>query len=249
MVKEFPIKASRPAVPTVRFLAFEDDAPERLEREVSLLGYSVSRAAGIDSIILDAEEDDEGNDLLVVVGGSRQRERLLAAVSVLTKSTRHPTILVTGALQESDRLKALRSGITALLDNGLSARELALRIARIVAFGANGVSAPNRRGLFTLGEDAIEIDEVAHKVYVNGDFLRLTETQWRVLLYLAARAQAIVARDTLIHECMGYYEEEPYLRTLDAHIKNLRHKLGRPDWIETVRGYGYQFVGHIVQPL
>ena len=250
MVKEFPSGVSQPALRTVQFLVLEDATPERLEREVSLLGYSVFRAESIDSIILDADEEDENDSLLVVVGGTRKRKRLLSAVSVVVRSTRYPTILVTGSLPENDRLTALRVGITAILENTLSARELALRIGRIVsALSMKRETVLNRHGLFTLGEDELEIDEAAHKAYVNGDFLRLTETQWRVLHHLASRAQAIVARDALIHECMGYHEEEPYLRTLDAHIKNLRHKLGRPDWIETVRGYGYQFVGQVKQSL
>ena len=52
----------------------------------------------------------------------------------------------------------------------------------------------------------------------------------------------MVSRERLLGESLGYAYEGSE-RTIDTHVKNLRAKLGDPDWVETVRGFGYRFAG------
>ena len=47
----------------------------------------------------------------------------------------------------------------------------------------------------------------------------------------------------MLQKCFDY-SSEAYERIVDTHIKNLRAKLGDAPWIETVRGYGYRFIGY-----
>lgn len=249
MLKQPPVKPSVNGRQTVRFLAVDEEKYRRIQNEIELLGYRVVPGETIEDVIEDVEEPEETNDIFVVAAQTKRREQLLKTVSILARTVDQPIILVTGALPEGDRLRVLRMGITAILENALSARELALRISRIVPMLYPSEKEMSAHAVFSLGEDKLEINDTMHKTYLNGDFLRLTETEWRILHHLASRALAIVARDQLVRECMGYDDGGAYLRSLDAHIKNIRRKLGRPDWIETVRGYGYQFVGHVVQPL
>lgn len=249
MLKEPPVKDVGSIHQTVRFLALEEEIARRIARETARLGYSVTTGNTIEDIVNEPDDEEHEGNAYVVVTSSRRRDRVHATVSILARSAAAPIILVSGSLAEGDRLQALRMGATAILENTLSAREIALRISSLITVLERPKQRVSRRGSFSLGEDVLEIDEAAHKVYLNRDFLRLTETEWRILHRLAARAEAIVSRDTLVHECMGYSEEDAYVRSLDAHIKNLRRKLGRPDWIETIRGYGYQFVGTVQTPL
>lgn len=249
MLKQPPVRPSASSQRTVRLLTVDEENYRRIQTEIELLGYPVVSGETIEDVVEDVEDTKETSDVFVVAAQTKKREQLLKTVSILAKTVDQPIILVTGALPEGDRLRVLRIGVTAILENTLSARELALRISGIVSTLHSSEKEPLLHGVFTLGEDKLEIDDTTHKTYLNGDFLRLTETEWRILHHLAARALAMVARDQLVRERMGYDDGGAYLRSLDAHIKNLRRKLGRPDWIETVRGYGYQFVGHVVQPL
>ena len=79
-------------------------------------------------------------------------------------------------------------------------------------------------------------------VTINAVPVTLTATEWRVLVLLVSRAPALVSRDVLIAEALGY-DATVETRSADAHIKNLRARLGDPRWIETVRGFGYRFAG------
>jgi len=73
-----------------------------------------------------------------------------------------------------------------------------------------------------------------------------TKTEFGILLYLAQRPQIVVNRSQLINNVLGY-EFEGYERAIDAHIKNIRHKIEndsqRPNFIKTVYGAGYKFLG------
>jgi two-component system alkaline phosphatase synthesis response regulator PhoP len=66
----------------------------------------------------------------------------------------------------------------------------------------------------------------------------LTKSEFQILSYILNRAGKIVSRDDLMHEIMGY-ANFLYDRTIDTHIKNIRHKVG-DDVLITVRGIGYK---------
>ncbi len=177
------------------------------------------------------------------------REGLFEQVRTLTNGGIFHPIVIANEIPEGDRFHLFRLGISALLSGSLSNRELALRIHGLLEIsgpvntGSAGVAA------WQLGRHVIRIDENLHKIFKNGIYVKLTETEWRVLHYLASRAGAICSREAIVDHCMGYESPTAYLRSLDTHIKNIRKKLGPYPWIETVRGYGYQFTGTVLSPM
>ena len=76
--------------------------------------------------------------------------------------------------------------------------------------------------------------------------MELTAREYELLLYLARRAGSTVTRGELLREVWGYATEEDPSRTVDAHVKTLRLKLGdtaaEPRLIRTVRGAGYRLI-------
>ncbi|MPN64779.1 hypothetical protein SDC9_212556 [bioreactor metagenome] len=56
----------------------------------------------------------------------------------------------------------------------------------------------------------------------------------------------VVSREQLLGSCLDYLAEGSE-RSINTHMKNIRAKLGGVEWIETVRGFGYRFVGKAVQ--
>lgn len=86
----------------------------------------------------------------------------------------------------------------------------------------------------------LEIDRRRHRATIDARELKLTPTEFRLLWRLAAQPGYVLDRTKLTETCIGPGAAVQE-RTIDAHIKSIRHKLcERADLIETVRGVGYR---------
>ncbi|MDA3950218.1 MAG: response regulator transcription factor [Spirochaeta sp.] len=229
----------------IDLLLLDVDHSFRIKQELSRLGYTVDTVSSVAALGNDTPSDESAaqDGCVVAVVDKAHQHQLVEVVRHLTIRTDQPIVLVTPPLGENDRLSVLRNGAAAIMENTLPIREIAVRVDRLLAFRRVENPRTPMCGSWELGEQLLIVDDDVHKAFLNGEYVRLTETEWRLLHYLAYRAPAICARESIIHESMGYDEAAPYLRSLDAHIKNVRKKLGDGAWIETVRGFGYQFVG------
>jgi len=87
----------------------------------------------------------------------------------------------------------------------------------------------------------IAIDSAKHKVAIRGKEISLTHTEFKLLEFMAHQPGVVLSRDRILDAVSG---DDAVVcdRTVDAHIKSLRQKLGKAkDYIETVRGAGYRF--------
>jgi two-component system response regulator CpxR len=89
----------------------------------------------------------------------------------------------------------------------------------------------------------LEIDAAAREARRGVERLAVTRTEFDLLVTLASSPGHVMTRQALAERVFGgLYEESD--RTIDSHIRNLRHKLGpRPgggEYVETVRGVGYR---------
>ena len=69
-----------------------------------------------------------------------------------------------------------------------------------------------------------------------------TAAEWTILEFLSDNAPQVFDRARILDTCLESIAEGSE-RTVDTHIKNIRHKLGAREWIETVRGFGYRWNG------
>ena len=91
----------------------------------------------------------------------------------------------------------------------------------------------------TLACGSIEIDNKRHSVTVQGETCELTFKEFELLKYLMINQGIVLSRDKLMNQVWGF-EYEGESRTVDMHIKTLRHKLGDGgQQIKTVRNVGY----------
>jgi DNA-binding response OmpR family regulator len=92
-------------------------------------------------------------------------------------------------------------------------------------------------------EGRLVIDSVRHEVLVGGEPVELTATEYKLLSALAQYPGRVYSRFELINRVQGH-DFEGYERTIDAHVKNLRHKIEpdhhNPRYVETVHGVGYR---------
>ena len=91
----------------------------------------------------------------------------------------------------------------------------------------------------------LEIDSEKYSVTFNGDAIKLTPNEFKLLQSFASRPGQTLNRMQLLDDLHG--SASSFDRSVDSHIKNLRRKLevaSGTSLIETVYGIGYRFIGH-----
>ena len=151
-----------------------------------------------------------------------------------------PIIMLTAKGEVEDKIIGLELGADDYLVKPFSPRELVARV-RALLRRANIDSEPQRE---TLEFGDLTIDITGHKVFVRGEEVDLTTSEFKLLTTLSRYPGRVYTRMELVEKVLGY-DFEGYERTIDSHIKNLRAKLGddprNPTWLYTVHGVGYRF--------
>jgi DNA-binding response OmpR family regulator len=151
-----------------------------------------------------------------------------------------PIVILTAKSDERDRIAGLELGADDYLTKPFSPRELVLRVQAVLRRGRSTLEAA---GSVSYGDGELVIDEGRREVQVRGRAVELTPTEWGVLVALAGTPGRVFSRYELINRVRGY-EFEGYERTIDSHVKNLRHKVepdpGHPRVVQTVLGAGYR---------
>ncbi len=165
-----------------------------------------------------------------------------AFVKELRKRCDFPVIFMTARIEESDRILGFELGADDYITKPFSPKELVLRVQAVLRRYSekDGRSAD---GLFRVQGHTMRFDERNHSLAVNDEEIFLTAAEWRILAHLITKADELVSRAEILRECFDY-NAESYERVVDTHIKNIRAKLGDGPWIETIRGWGYRFIGH-----
>ena len=133
--------------------------------------------------------------------------------------------------QEYDKLIGFEIGIDDYVTKPFSPKEL---VARVKAVLKRNKQTTNYKIA------GIEIDDLAHIVYVDKEKIELTPKEYDLLKYLIENKNIALSRENLLSSIWGYdfYGDD---RTVDTHIKTLRARLGKyRDLIKTVRGMGYK---------
>lgn len=147
-----------------------------------------------------------------------------------------PIIILSAKSQETDKVVGLELGADDYVTKPFSLRELIARIRAILRRDRE-----HRRTSNIQQRGDIAVDSSRHKVTVSGEEISLTFTEFKLLEFLAHRPGVVLSRDQILDAVSG---DEAVVcdRTVDAHVKSLRRKLGKAkDYIETVRGAGYRF--------
>ena len=175
-----------------------------------------------DLFILDIMlEGESGYDIL---------EKLKADVA--TKSI--PVIMLTAKTAEYDKVKGLDMGADDYVTKPFGVMELLSRIKAILR--RYGVS--ESRQMLKLGP--LELDPDKRSVTVHDKPVELTYKEFELLYYLMDNLELVLSRDQIMEEVWGY-EYAGETRTVDVHIRSLRHKLGDASrFIHTVRNVGYK---------
>lgn len=145
-----------------------------------------------------------------------------------------PVIMLSARTEEYDKLFGFEIGVDDYVIKPFSPKELMARIKVILERGNHHESKILKYG-------GLEIDVPGRTVTVDGERANLTPKEIDLLIYLAQHQNVALSRQKLLEEVWNYdYFGDD--RTVDTHIKMLRHSLGKyRDHIVTVRGMGYKF--------
>lgn len=154
-----------------------------------------------------------------------------------------PIIMLTAKGEEIDRVVGFEVGADDyVVKSSFSVREMVLRVRALLRRTRSpGRPASEDEASQRLDFGDLAIDDAAHRVWVEGEQVKLTATEFKLLWALAHRAGRVQTRGVLLQDV---WDMPPDLntRTVDTHIKRLREKLGpASDHIQTVRGVGYRF--------
>ncbi len=149
-----------------------------------------------------------------------------------------PIIMVTAKGEEIDRVVGFEIGADDYVVKPFSVRELLLRVNAILRRSAQ----PTDDIAIEFG--ALKIDRAAHRVWISGTEVDFTPLEFRLLVTLYERRNRVQTRASLLDDVWDV-QADLTTRTVDTHVKRLREKLGNVrDYVETVRGVGYRFVGN-----
>ncbi|HDL86738.1 MAG TPA: response regulator transcription factor [Candidatus Acetothermia bacterium] len=150
-----------------------------------------------------------------------------------------PIIMLTAKAAEADRVVGLELGADDYVVKPFSPRELVARV-RAVLRRIDGETGASDR----IVSGKLEIDLRSREVTVDGKSIELTPTEFDLLAYLTHHPGQVFTRLQLLREVQGY-TYDAFARTIDTHVKNLRHKIEKdpkdPKYILTVHGVGYRF--------
>ena len=146
-----------------------------------------------------------------------------------------PVLMLTARNDETDLLIGLAVGADDYLTKPFSMRELAARVHALLRRVERGAPDPGGEAPIVVGD--LEINRSERRVRRAGVEAHLTPTEFDLLVHLARRPRAVLARERLLAEVWGWADASG-TRTVDSHVKALRRKLGA-DLIRTVHGVGY----------
>jgi DNA-binding response OmpR family regulator len=145
-----------------------------------------------------------------------------------------PILMLTARGSERDRITGLELGADDYLSKPFSVREL---IARVAAVSRRARVAADDPSTDDDGESRIDVK--AFRVYRHGQETRLAKKEFELLWLLVRHRGSVISRDRILSE-VWHMSDEIETRTVDAHIRNLRKKIGS-ERISTVVGFGYRY--------
>lgn len=174
-----------------------------------------------DLILLDIMlPDEDGLSILRKIREKRETKRI-------------PVIMVTAKTTEIDKVKGLDNGADDYMTKPFGVMELVSRVKALL----RRTGEQDAEKVIKIGD--LVIDDEKRKVFVSDSAVELTYKEYELLHYLAQNQEIVLPRDSIM-EHIWHANCEIESRTLDVHIKTLRHKLGDAGkFIKTVRNVGY----------
>ena len=217
-----------------------DDEPQILRALKTILSSShfrvISASTGEQALVLSAAEQPN----VIILDLTLPDMDGIQVCEQIREWTRTPIIILSVRDDEKDKVAALDKGADDYLTKPFSIQELLARIR--VALRHSNQSIGNKETVITAGK--LRIDLAAHLVTLDGEDVKLTATEFKLISYLAANPDRVLTHQAILSHVWGF-EESDHLEYLRVYIGQLRRKIesdpDNPKILITDPGVGYRF--------
>jgi phosphate regulon transcriptional regulator PhoB len=231
-------------VETKKILVVDDEADI-----VELVSYNLKKEGFAVDSALNGEEalkcmKSEMYDLMIIdlmLPGIQGME--LCRIVRRNSNTAHvPIIILTAKGEEVDKVLGLELGADDYVTKPFSPRELVARVKAVLRRSLTAKKDEQSAVGRILRIAGLEIDRERYTVSLDGRPVKLSATEFKLLLYLAERRGKVFSREQLLD---AVWREESFVepRTVDVHIRRIRAQIendpSNPIYIKTLRGIGY----------
>ena len=196
-------------------------------------GYEILEA-GDGEEALKVFEENENKIQLILLDVMMPKLDGWSVLRQIRQKSKVPIIMLTARGEEQDELFGFELGVDEYISKPFSPKILVARVEAILRR-----TNPEEKKVKDYG--GIEIDTEGRTVKVDGKEIEMSLREYELLKYLVDNEKIALSRDKILNNVWNYdyYGDS---RTIDSHIKKIRHKLGKKGkYIETIRGIGYKF--------
>lgn len=196
-------------------------------------GYSILEAEDGEKALEIFEENSEKINLILLDVMMPKLDGW-SVLRQIRQTSKVPIIMLTARGEEQDELFGFELGVDEYISKPFSPKILVARVEAILKRTQIQFKQIKDYG-------GIKIDKDGRTISVDEKVLELSLREYELLVYLVENENIALSRDKILNNVWNYdyYGDS---RTIDSHIKKLRHKLGkRGKYIKTMRGVGYKF--------
>lgn len=195
--------------------------------------YSVIEAADGEEAV-EQFEANINKIKLVILDVMMPKQDGWSALRQIRQISNVPVIMLTARSEEQDELFGYELGVDEYVSKPFSPKILIAKIKAIL-------QRTSPKEVEKKNYDGIEIDTEGRNITVDGKQIELSLREYELLKYLLDNENIALSREKILNNVWNYdyYGDS---RTIDSHIKKIRHKLGKKGkYIKTMRGVGYKF--------
>lgn len=196
-------------------------------------GFSILEA-GDGEEALKVFEENENKIKLILLDVMMPKLDGWSVLRQIRQTSKVPIIMLTARGEEQDELFGFELGVDEYISKPFSPKILVARVEAILKRSMGDTKQLKDYG-------GIVIDPEGRTVSVDGKLVEMSLREYELLKYLVDNENIALSRDKILNNVWNYdyYGDS---RTIDSHIKKIRHKLGKKGkYIETMRGVGYKF--------
>ena len=196
-------------------------------------GFSILEA-GDGEEALKVFEENEKKIKLILLDVMMPKLDGWSVLRQIRQTSKVPIIMLTARGEEQDELFGFELGVDEYISKPFSPKILVARVEAILKRSMGDTKQLKDYG-------GIVIDPEGRTVSVDGKLVEMSLREYELLKYLVDNENIALSRDKILNNVWNYdyYGDS---RTIDSHIKKIRHKLGKKGkYIETMRGVGYKF--------
>ena len=196
-------------------------------------GYSILEAEDGEKA-LEVFEENRNKISLILLDVMMPKLDGWSVLRQIRQESKVPIIMLTARGEEQDELFGFELGVDEYIAKPFSPKILVARVEAILKR-----TSQNQNKVSDYG--GIEIDEDGRSVKVDGKVVEMSLREYELLKYMVDNIGIALSRDKILNNVWNYdyYGDS---RTIDSHVKKIRHKLGKKGkYIKTMRGIGYKF--------